>query len=244
MARFRIWSNTAEYLSLSAIDRPVLADLYRYWRDLSVNGVPPRQKDLALHDMPDCLSNIALIDVARPTREDKDLPPGFPLRARYLLVGEALTRLLGENPTGMLINEVYSRDVAQEVGGALFKSMDTQRPLYYRREFQILRKSFGYDRLILPMRLQASEVRRILLAIFPLDKKLVSADQWRGELEKFEAMQEMETRMSAAWAESLGYAASPEEDLGPETAANGSAQEHEMDASNYFDLPARGRSSD
>lgn len=240
MARFRIWSNTAEYLSLSAIERPVLADLYQYWLAHSENGMPPRQKDLAIHDMPNCLSNIALIDVARASEEDTDLPPGFPLRARYLMVGGALTKLLGENPTGMLINEAYSSDVALEVGRALYKSVDTQRPLYYRREFQILNKSFGYDRLILPMRLQASEVRRILLAIFPLDKKLVSAEQWRGELAKFEAMQDVENRMAAAWAESLGYAASSEDGSGPEP----SARENKPDAANYFDLTNRGRPLD
>lgn len=236
MTRFRIWSNTAEYLSLSAIDRPVLAELYRYWRGQSENGVPPRQKDLAIHHMPDCLSNIALIDVARPTREDTDLPPGFPLRARYLMVGESLTRLLGENPTGRLINEVYSNDVALEVGRALFKSVDTQQPLYYRREFQILTKSFGYDRLILPMRLQTGEVRRILLAIFPLDKKLVSADQWRSELSKLEAMERMESRMATAWAESLGYAATSDDGGGSDP----SEKSKDMETQNYFDLSTRG----
>lgn len=211
MSRFRIWSNTAEYLSLSEIDRPVLADLHRYWRGRSANGYPPRQKDLAVHDMPDCLSNIALIDVAPPSREDTELPPGFPLRARYLMVGEALTKLLGENPTGMLINEVYSNDVALEVARALLKSMETQTALYYRREFQILRKSFGYDRLILPMRLQGTEVRRILLAIYPLDRNLVSADQWQRELAKFDAMEQVENRMASAWAESLGYGRADDE---------------------------------
>jgi hypothetical protein len=214
MARFRIWSNTAEYLSLSAIDRPVLAELYQYWLQRSHDGDPPRQKDLAIQQMPKCLSNIALVDVAPPTDKDADVPVGFPIRARYLMVGEALTKLLGDNPTGMLINEVYSKDVALEVGRALQKSMETQRPLYYRREFQILRKSFGYDRLILPMRLQGAEVRRILLAIYPLDSGLVSADQWRGELAKVEAMEEVETQMAAVWAESLGYAVSPEKPAG------------------------------
>lgn len=205
MARFRIWSNTAEYLSLSAIQRPELAALYDYWRAGMEEQAPPRQKDLAIHEMPDCLGHIALIDVAPAGSDDTALPAGFPVRARYLLVGEALKKLLGEDPTGLLINEVYSKDVAEEVGRALQKAMDTQRALYYRREFQILTKSFGYDRLILPMRLQGSDVRRILLCIYPLDVKLVSADQWRSELAKVEEMERTEARMASAWAESLGY---------------------------------------
>lgn len=206
-----------------------MADLYRYWLGRSDNGMPPRQKDLAIHQMPNCLSNIALIDVARPAREDGDVPPGFPVRARYLMVGEALTKLLGENPTGMLINEVYGSDVALEVGRTLLKSVETQRALYYRREFQILHKSFGYDRLILPMRLQGTDVRRILLAIYPLDSKLVSAEQWRSELAKFDAMERTEARMAEAWTESLGHAASPRPD---------------MDPANHFDLPSRDRVAD
>lgn len=243
MARFRIWSNTAEYLSLSAIERPVLAELHGYWRSKTVNGLPPRQKDLAIHSMPDCLSNIALIDVARPARDDVDIPIGFPVRARYLMVGEALIKLLGENPTGMLINEVYSNDVALEVGKALFKSMDTEQALYYRREFQILHKSFGYDRLILPMRLQGTDIRRILLAIYPLDSKLVSAEQWQSELAKFDTMERTEARMAAVWVESLGYTTSPGKGSKPAPAE----QDHsgpDTEAQNYFELPPRDRRRD
>ncbi|MDF1790853.1 MAG: hypothetical protein P1U88_03040 [Thalassobaculaceae bacterium] len=236
MARFRIWSNTAEYLSLSAIERPELAGLYDYWRHSADDGGPPRQKDLAIHDMPDCLGNIALIDVAPPAPKDAELPGDFPVRARYLMVGEALKKLLGEDPTGHLINEVYSKDVAAEVGRALQKSMETQRALYYRREFQILKKSFGYDRLILPMRLQGAEVRRVLLCIYPLDAKLVSADQWRGELAKVEAMEQMENRMASAWVESLGYTVSPSDGR--------PSDEPDMEAPNYFDLADNERSKD
>ena len=219
MSRFRIWSNTAEYLSLSAIEQPALATLYQYWKEQAVDGVLPRQKDLSVKHMAGCLDNIAVVDVAPPEPGEPDLPAGFPIRARYLLVGEALIKLLGVNPTGKLINEVYAKNVALEVGGAFQKSMESQRALYYRREFQIIKKSFGYDRLILPMRLQGTDVRRILLAIFPLDSSLVSADQWQRELAKFDAMQAAETKMASAWAESLGYSVS---DPGSDATSSGS----------------------
>ncbi|WPZ36986.1 hypothetical protein T8K17_12705 [Thalassobaculum sp. OXR-137] len=222
MSRFRIWSNTAEYLSLSAIERPALAELYRYWRNQAGSGDLPRQKDLSIQEMGDCLGNIALIDIAPATAGEPDLPAGFPVRARYLLVGEALIKLLGVNPTGRLINQVYAKNVALEVCGALRKSMDTRQPLYYRREFQIIKKSFGYDRLILPMRLQGSDVRRILLAIYPLDSSLVSAEQWQRELAKFDAMQAVETKMASAWAESLGYSVSDGDRDGSDADAGGS----------------------
>lgn len=214
MTRFRIWSNTAEYLSLSAISRPEMAGLYDYWREAAEDEGLPRQKDLAIHDMPECLGNIALLDVVTEKSQEPELPSGFPIRARYLMVGEALKTLLGEDPTGRLINDVYSEDVACEIGRALRKSVDTWAALYYRREFQILRKSFGYDRLILPLRLQGNEIRRILLCIYPLDDNLTSAKQWRGELERLQAMERMEGRMASAWAESLGYTVSSIEETG------------------------------
>lgn len=232
MARFRIWSNTAEYLSLSAIHRPEMAGLHAYWHEAG-EGQPPRQKDLAVHEMPQCLGNIALLDVGPAAGDDPDLPPGFPIRARYLMVGEALKSLLGEDPTGHLINEVYSDDVAREVGRALLKSVETRTALYYRREFQILTKSFGYDRLVLPMRLQGNEIRRILLCIYPLDAKLTSAKQWRSELARVEAMEQAEGQMASAWAESLGYSVSRGSDADIRSDA---ARET---APNYFDVPSR-----
>jgi hypothetical protein len=205
MARYRIWSNTAEYLSLGAIERLEMAELHRYWDSFVVDGRPPLQKDLSVHEMPECLANIALLDVSVPQQEHRDVPDGFPLRARYLMVGDALKSLLGENPTGRLVSDVYKRGVAIEVSRALAKAMDTRGALYYRREFQILTKSFGYDRLILPMRLQGEDVRRILLCIYPLSDRLVSAEQWRSELAKVEDMETAEARVASAWAESLGY---------------------------------------
>ncbi len=230
MSRFRIWSNTAEYLSLTAIHRPEMADLYAYWSRASEDG-PPRQKDLAIQDMPGCLANIALLDVGPNAEDDETIPQGFPIRARYLMVGDALKKLLGADPTGLLINEAYGHDVAEEVARALRKAVDEQRALYYRREFQILTRSFGYDRLILPMRLQGAEIRRILLCIYPLDSRLVSADQWRGELAKVERMERAETRMASAWAESLGY-----------TVDGGGRDPDER--ANHFELTPGGRTGD
>jgi|GEM_PF-2555530 len=240
MGRFRIWSNTAEYLSLNALQRPDMAGLYEYWKDAGDGDAPPRQKDLAIHEMPDCLSNIALLDIAPPGPEDADaLPAGFPIRARYLMVGDSLKKLLGEDPTGLLINEVYSKDVAEEVARALHKAMDTRRALYYRREFQILTKSFGYDRLILPMRLQGTEVRRILLCIYPLDAKLTSADQWRGELAKVEDMERTEARMASAWAESLGYTVDGADDGDPSPSKSDMAKKR-----NFYELSEGDRARD
>ena len=244
MARLRIWSNTAEYLSLSEIERPALAELYQYWRRQGGDEEVPRQKDLSIHEMTQCLANIALLEVTPAKSDDPDLPAEFPIRARYLMVGEALIKLLGVNPTGMLINEVYAKDVAVEVGGALLKAAQTRRALYYRREFQILRKSFGYDRLILPLRLQGVEVRRILLGIYPLDSRLVSADQWRSELDKLADMEGVENRMASAWAESLGYSVTLKpSDAGEASQRPAPSQLPDMDAPAPYDETPDGRSS-
>lgn len=118
------------------------------------------------------------------------------------------------------------------------KAVDGQRALYYRREFQILTKSFGYDRLVLPMRLQGSEVRRVLLCIYPLDTKLVSADQWRGELAKVEEMERAEAAMANAWIESLGY------EVGPSGDDEDPPEKPAAPSQNYYALSDRQRTRD
>lgn len=198
----RIWSYTAEYLTIKAVDDEVMCDLHAYWRAAAPEDEVPRQKDLHIAEMPDCRGNIALVDIEPE-----------PFRARYLLVGSALVRLLGKDPTGLYVEDVYSKDIAEEALGAFRRVVGERQPLFYRREFQILGKSFGYKRLLLPLRLKSEEVRRVLLCIRPIDRKLERASQWRSYVEKLEAEEAAEARMATAWARSLGYGVGADEDV-------------------------------
>jgi len=199
MSRFKIWSNTAEFMSLEHIQPQPMAELHQYWEDRVKEGQPPTQKDLSIRDMPDCLDNIALLDIGIT---DKERPR---LQAKYLIIGEALKKLLGSDPTGLPIEDVYADNIAEEIYGAIKKCAKQRQALYFRREFQILNKSFGYNRLMLPLRLNGERVARVLICIYPLDKNLVSAEQWQNEVTKMKEMEARERRYESAWAESLGY---------------------------------------
>ena len=205
MARFKIWSNTAEFMSLEDIRPAAMADLYAYWRQAFQNDGPPRQKDLTIQGMPpECLDHIALLDLANP-----------PTKAKYLIIGAALKKLLGADPTGQYIQDVYPESIHTEIQAAFAKAAQRQEALYFRREFQVLTKSFGYDRLIMPLRLDGPTIRRILICIYPLDPKLTSANQWQNEVAKLEDMERREQRFESAWAESLGYKMVTAEDASP-----------------------------
>jgi hypothetical protein len=194
MSGFKIWSRTAEYLSLNDIRPPPLAQLYAYWQKCrSSDEDLPAQQDLSLREVPECMGNLALVAL-------ETAPAG----ARYLLVGPALKKLLGADPTGKRIDEIYSRSIAREVYDAFGRAARDRTPSFYQRDFEILGRSFGYYRLILPLRLGEGEgVRRLLVGIYPTSDRLTEADQWRGALADLEAQERKEDEMQRAWLRSF-----------------------------------------
>lgn len=187
-------------MNLDGIRPEAMNELYRYWKSCCPDHDVPRQKDLAIQNMPECIKNIALLDFSAEES-----------RAKYLIVGEALKRLLGADPTGQYIDKIYSTSIYEEIKAAFEKAAAQKTALYYRREFQILTKSFGYDRLILPLRLDGDAVRRILICIYPLDNKLTRAEQWQEEVQRMEKEERLESELETAWAQSLGYKVVKEE---------------------------------
>ena len=103
--------------------------------------------------MPDCLGHIALLDIETE-----------PFRAKYMIVGEALKKLLGADPTDQYLDTVYPKLISDEIYGAFKRSMDGRRAPFPARVSNLM-KSFGYNRLILPMRLNGDRIRRILICI-------------------------------------------------------------------------------
>ncbi|MCR9256325.1 MAG: PAS domain-containing protein [Alphaproteobacteria bacterium] len=197
----KLWSNTAEYLSLSDLPVPAMADLLAYWRERAAEEGIPRQKNLDIEEMWPVLDNIALVDLM-PVETDT-LAAG--INGRYVIVGDRLKKLLGKDPTGKTLTEIYPDKAAQEVSRCYRRAVVDRSPLFYKREFKILTKSFGYYRLVLPLRLKGPHVRRVLLCIFPLDSSLQDAKQWQSEVHKLERMEAKERAIAGAWAESMGY---------------------------------------
>lgn len=201
MDRFRIWSQTSEFQDLESVGPKPLAALLEYWRECKADRLVPRQKDMDISKFPPCLPNIALIDLAPAATESK-----------YLIVGGALRRLLGEDPTGKTIRETYSKEYAEEVGGALMKVAGEKAPSYYIREFQILTMSFGYRRLLLPISLKDHNVARVLVGIYPINSEFKDAAQWKNAVKKMKDQQGTDDAFARAWLDSIDDGKKSEKD--------------------------------
>ena len=185
----KIWSRTSRYMSMDDVYPTPLRSLYQYWNSKSNNSIPPEQSDLNISDFRHCLNNIALIEIESEFEE-----------SRYLIVGSALKQLLGKDPIGKTIGEVYARDIAAEVAGALQTVAVNGIPSFYVREFQIFGKSFGYCRLLLPLRARRTVIDRILIGIYPTSTTLTHAKQWQSAVADLEAEKEAEERLMEEWA--------------------------------------------
>lgn len=190
-ARSRFWSFTAELMSLDQLEPAEMRALHDYWKS-KAGGDVPSQRDLHVPEMPDCVGNIALVTVR-----------SNPLRARYRLVGYNLVKLLGFNPNGRYLHEVYGSKLAAEIYESFERAIADRRPAYFRREFQILGRSFGYNRLVLPLRFGSERIDRLLICIFPTSRKLKDASQWRPVVEELHKLEEVDRQFSTSWAQTL-----------------------------------------
>lgn len=194
-----VWSWTAEYLSLDSIPNAGLRRLADHWRYVSrMEEVDvPEAAAIDIGRFEEMFPNLALANV-----EDIAHP-------RYLVVGSALVRLLGRDPTYMLLERVYRSDVFEEIRDCFARAVAEKRPLMYRREFQLLGKSLGYDRLVLPLR-QGGPVTRILIALYPIDGSLKMASQWMAFLRVQREERDRERHFAGLWAADIGGRARPE----------------------------------
>ncbi len=170
---FTLYSRTQEYKSLTDIQPVPLQRLYDYWKGAQFDQDVPRQRDVSPAKVPECMGNIALVGL--------ELKPA---RARYIIVGRNLKRLLGRDPTGMTVEQAYSKSVAREVYAAFGKTVRSRAATFYKREYNILGQRFGYYRLILPLRLEDTRVSRLLIGIYPTDDRVTDAKPWQRALKK------------------------------------------------------------
>lgn len=171
---FKIVDRSHQYRELTEIQPPQLRDLYLHWYRARSGDEIPNQRDISPDLLEECAGNIALIHL------DTD-----PKQARYILVGTNLKRLLGKDPTNMAIENVYSPAIAKEVYEAIGKTVRSREATFFQRTFVVLGQSFGYFRLILPMRLEGDEVTRLLFGIYPTDERLTEAKTWQNVVRKF-----------------------------------------------------------
>ena len=113
--------------------------------------------------------------------------PGFwawiaverPDEPRYLHVEPGLIRLYGADPTGRRVAELFSPRIRREALAAYAHAARETSPLYKRRTLFGFVGRYGYHRLILPATHSGDRADRALLALYPTDRTLVRAAQWR-----------------------------------------------------------------
>jgi hypothetical protein len=85
------------------IVHPRLAELYRYWRGLGLDGHLPRRGEIDATAIPRLLPHLYLLD-AGPTPDD----------LRYRLAGDAICTAFRFEPRGLTRREIKARHVAEK----------------------------------------------------------------------------------------------------------------------------------
>lgn len=185
----KVWQSVDEYLHLSETDQVMpLRHLLNAWR-WAVRDArhPPILAEVMSPGLRGVTPNMALITV--------DAPAGT---ATYRLVGHNLVRLLGKDPSGREVHDVYPMPIAREVFAALQTVAQTGRPTFYRRDFMILGRSFGYFRLLLPVS-RAEAGAFVLLAIYPSSTQFFDAKQWQSHLDEAERISLLTQTTEPVW---------------------------------------------
>ena len=147
-----------------------LARLLAVWRTAMAGRAMPAKTDIHPDQIAFCLGNLALAEVERDT-----------FRMRYRLVGKRLVTLFGRELVGRYVDEMYPGPFRREIMSHYRLVVDSRRPLFTQREFDLVVKRLGYHRLMLPLswrRPDAAEI--IMVAIYPLEAGTREASDWRN----------------------------------------------------------------
>lgn len=170
--------------------------MYRAWHAaMDVSKKKVLEPDFKTDQLASVIQNMALLTLNHD-----------PLVARYEIVGSALVRLLGSDPTGKEIAQVYPRSIGKEVYAALAAVSDDKTLRYTVREFRVLMHHYGYRRLILPLYhpQDAAHPSRAIIGIYPTDRGLTNAFQWKRGVKKAEKIvQALDQNAQTAWVRSL-----------------------------------------
>lgn len=159
---------------LPPIPHAGLARLLDLWQSWNKDGIPRRDR-IQPESLRPWLGHLAIVELSR-----------LPFRARYRLVGTALTALAGSELTGRYVDELYSRRIRREVMKAYAELVDSRAPHYRHMRFWLTRRTFGYYRLILPFSTDGRGVDICLLALYPDRPDVIKAADWQDDLDRAE----------------------------------------------------------
>ncbi len=165
-----IFSKTIRYPSLTDVSPEPLALLRDAWIASKKKGNWVLSSDFDLSGLKAILPNLALLRLQHD-----------PMRAKYEIVGPKLVKLLGRDPNGLWLDQVYPDDIKGEIHAAIRAVCDEGNAQFFVREYRVLAKRFGYRRLMLPLykNLDDPKPTRVIVGIYPTSNKLKEAEQWR-----------------------------------------------------------------
>ncbi len=124
-------------------DDPLLQRLYTYWASKRRAGQLPGRADIDPLDIPKLLPFVLLVDVER----DGDGP-----KFRYRLLGTMLFDSMGQDATGMLVEEAFPEHHAREINAVYCRVVESGEPHYWAYAVPMPeRQHIRYQRLVCPL---------------------------------------------------------------------------------------------
>lgn len=155
-------------MSELTINHPQLRELHSYWLKKKADQRWPRRVAIDPVDLGFCLGYLALAEIETP------------FRVRYRLVGTKLCELYGADPTGFYIDQLYTPGFRSHVLAAYRNTVEQGTPFYDEPFFGVFRFRLGYYRLLLPLSTDGERVDRVLSGIYPADRRITRAEDWRS----------------------------------------------------------------
>jgi hypothetical protein len=137
----------------SHLDDPLLREIYAYWRGKRGARRMPARRDIDPAEVPQLLPHLLISAVI----DGGD-------RFRYRLAGTAITRAIGRDPTGKLIDDLISGSYCEHITG-LHRTVCRERAALFAEseaEMGERDKHFFAKRLLLPLSDDGAQVNQIL----------------------------------------------------------------------------------
>ena len=146
-------------------------DIYNYWLDLR-----KKSEIVSMHDF-DLTTMYHVIPYVAMTSIEHD-----PFRIQYNAIGTKLKEIYGKDISNKYIDDVFSKNIVDELDTVYHISGQQNLPLYNRRQFRnLLMRKVGYDRLLLPLSKSEKFVDHVALMIIPIGDKIRKAEDWRED---------------------------------------------------------------
>lgn len=140
-----------------AYEPAALQRLYDYWRSKRRGDRLPGRADLDPMEIPDLLSRLVLIDVARGERG---------CRYRFRLVGTEVVAAIGQDLTGQWLDQIGGVGRTDPVIASYDRVVATRSPHAWRNIVHVEgREHVGYRRLICPLAADGETVD-MLIGVF------------------------------------------------------------------------------